>query len=167
MNNERKVKYETLSAKKTTEQKFWHVNSIRALGMFDDVVTLLSNLGWMEYVEMNCVYYDYLIIEVLGSLNVNWVGSYRGQVVLISFRTFNMDHRMSLREFKGVLQLSVYPDSFRDVPSRWRSDLVWLSITCSKRKSYTGRFGHMFMALGKPRPRIFAMSISVITTFNG
>jgi len=39
--------------------------------MLDDVVTLLSNLGWMEYVQMSCVSYDWLILEFLSSLNVN------------------------------------------------------------------------------------------------
>jgi len=43
------------SPRKTTYQKFWHVDSLRQLGMLDAVVALLSNLGWMEYVEMNYV----------------------------------------------------------------------------------------------------------------
>ena len=46
--------------------------------MLDDVLALLSNLGWMEYEEMSCVSYDQLIIESLSFLHVDWVGSYRG-----------------------------------------------------------------------------------------
>ena len=39
--------------------------------MLDDVVTLLSYFSWMEYLEMNCVSYDWLIIEFWSSLNVD------------------------------------------------------------------------------------------------
>jgi len=53
--------------------------------MLDDVVAVLSNLGWMENVEMNCVSYDRLILEFLCSLNVDRVGSYKVQEVLIHF----------------------------------------------------------------------------------
>ena len=71
VNEEQKLKYETLGARKTSEQKFWHVESLRTLEMLDDVVTLLSNLGWMEYMEMNCVLYARLIIEFLNTLHVD------------------------------------------------------------------------------------------------
>jgi len=86
--------------------------------MLDNVVALLSNLGWMEYVERNCVSYDRLIIAFLSSLNVDWFGSYRVQEVLISFRMCNTNHMMSLREFNGLIYLPVYLESFRDVTSR-------------------------------------------------
>ena len=65
------MKYESLSARKTSEQKFWHVESFRTLRMLDDVVTLLSNLWQMEYVEMKSMSYDRLIIELLSSLHVD------------------------------------------------------------------------------------------------
>jgi len=52
LNDEQKLKYETLSNRKTSEQKFWHIDSLRALGKLDDVVALLGSLGWMEDVEM-------------------------------------------------------------------------------------------------------------------
>ena len=45
--------------------------------MLDDVVTLLSNLVWMKYVEINCVPYNQLIIKFLSSLNIDW-GVYVG-----------------------------------------------------------------------------------------
>ena len=56
--------------------------------MLDDVVTLLTNLGWLEYVEMKCVSYDWLIIEFFSSLNVDWASSHRVQEVLITFYVF-------------------------------------------------------------------------------
>jgi len=39
--------------------------------MIDDVLTLLSNLRWIEYVKMNWVSYNRLILEFLSSLNVD------------------------------------------------------------------------------------------------
>jgi len=39
------------------------VESLWTFGMLDDVVALLRNLEWMEYVVMNCVSYDQLVIE--------------------------------------------------------------------------------------------------------
>jgi len=146
MNDDQRIKYETLSTRKTNEQKFWHVDSLRQLSMLDDIVILMSNLDWMEYVEMKCMSYDKLIITFLNSLNVDWASSHGGHKVLISFRMFNSDHRLSLREFNRLLHLPVYSDSFRDVPSMWHPNLVWLTITCSKRKSYTYSFG---------RPRVY------------
>ena len=46
VNDEQRSKYEILSARKTSEQRFWHVESLRQLEMLDDVVSLLRNLGW-------------------------------------------------------------------------------------------------------------------------
>jgi len=40
----------------------------------------------------------------------------------------------------------VHSNSFRDVPNRWHPDPAWLSITCSKQKSYIDRF---------ERPRVY------------
>ena len=78
MNDEQRTKYEILSTRQTSEQKFWHMESLRQLGMLDDVVTLLTNLGWLEYVEMKCMAYDWLIFEFLSLLNVDWASLYRG-----------------------------------------------------------------------------------------
>jgi len=58
MNEEQQLKYETLSVRKTSEQKFWHAESLRTLRMLNDVVTLLGNLGWIENVEMHYVSYN-------------------------------------------------------------------------------------------------------------
>jgi len=54
---------------------------------------------------------------------------------------FNTNHRMSLRSFNDLLHFLVCENSFCYVPTTWRPDPVWLSITCSKRKTYTTRFG--------------------------
>ena len=51
-NEEHKLKYKTLSLRRTSDQKFRRVDSLTILGMLDDVVALLRNLGWMEYIEM-------------------------------------------------------------------------------------------------------------------
>jgi len=90
---------------------------------------------------MKYVAYNWLVVEFLSLLNVDWVSLYRCQEVLITFRMFNADHKLSLREFNNLLHLPVHLDSFRDVPSQWRPDPFWLSITCSKWKSYINRFG--------------------------
>ena len=81
--------------------------------------------------------FDRLTLEFLSSLRVEWNGTYRGEIVDISFRMFNSDHRMSLKGFNNLLHLSHHPDSFCDVPQRWKPDAAWLSITCAKRKAYT------------------------------
>jgi len=58
VNDKQRIKYDTLSTRKKSEQKFWHLDSLRHLRMLDDVVALLTNLGRMEYVEMKCMPYD-------------------------------------------------------------------------------------------------------------
>jgi len=71
---------------------------------------------------------------------------YTGEIMDISFRMFNTDHRMSLKGFNNLLHFPNHPDSFCDVPQRWKLDSVWLSITCAKRKTYSDRFR---------RPRVY------------
>lgn len=43
--------------------------------------------------------------------------------------------------FNDLLRLPVLDGAYRDVPSLWRPDPVWLSITSSKRKEYYDRWG--------------------------
>ena len=87
--------------------------------------------------------YDRLMVEFLSALSIDWDGHYNGQEVAISFRMFNVDHRMSLRMFNDLLRLPVADGAYRDVPSLWHPDPVWLSITCSKRKDYHDRWGRL------------------------
>ena len=54
---------------------------------------------------------------------------------------FNIDHLMSLRMFNELWRFPMVDGAHRDVPSLWRPDPIWLSITCSKRKEYTDRWG--------------------------
>ena len=44
--------YAHLTTRKTSEQKFFHVDSLRTLGLLDDMLSLMNNLGWMEYIQM-------------------------------------------------------------------------------------------------------------------
>jgi len=112
VNDAQKLKCETLSARKTNEQKFWHADSLRTLGLLGDVVALLRNLRWMHYVEQKCVLYHRLILEYFSSLVVDWVGLYQGQEGLISFRMFNIDHGMSLRGLNELFHFPTYDYSF-------------------------------------------------------
>ena len=47
---------------------------------------------------------------------------------------------MNLRGFNELRHFSVYEDSFRDVTNTWRPDPIWLTITCSKQKTYSDQF---------------------------
>jgi len=114
--------------------------------MLDDMLALIGKLGWIEYIGMQCTSYDRLMIEFLSSSNVNWNGAFRGPEVEISFCMFNVDHRMNLRMFNEFLKFSVVDGAYRDVPSLWRPDPIWNSVTWSKRKAYVDQFG---------RPRVF------------
>lgn len=104
VSEEQKTQYETLATRNTSEQKYFRVNSLRILGMLDDMLTLIGKLEWIEYIGMQCTSYDRLMIDFLNSLNVNWDENLRCQKVEITFRMFNVDHRMSLRLFNELLQ---------------------------------------------------------------
>ena len=104
--------------------------------MLDDMLALIGKLGWMEYIGMQCTSYECLMIEFLSSHNVNWGGNFRGQEVEITFCMFNVDHRMSLRMFNELLKFLMADRAYRGVPPLWRPELIWISITCSKRKEY-------------------------------
>ena len=81
------------------------MDSLRVMGMLDDVGTLLGNLGFIYYVKMKCVSYDRLVLEHLSSAHVDGVGCYTGNEVLITFHMFYTDHVMSLR---GLMSFSSY-----------------------------------------------------------
>jgi len=146
VSDEQKSQYEVLATTNTSEQKYFHANLLRSLGVLDDMLTLIGRLRWIDYINLQCTSYDCLMIEFLSSLHVDWNGSYGGHEVAIYFRMFNIDHRMNLRMFKKLWGFPMVDRAFRDVPSLWSLDPVWLSITCSKRKEYTNQRG---------RPRIF------------
>jgi len=52
VNDEQKSCYELLATRNTSEQKYFHANSLQSLGMLDDMLTLLGRLGWTEYINM-------------------------------------------------------------------------------------------------------------------
>ena len=134
-----KSRYELLVTRYASEQKFFHADSLRTLGLLDDMLVLFGRLGWSDYINMQYASYDRLMVEFLSALSIDWDGRYNGQEVAISFRMFNVDHRMSLRMFNDILRLPVADGAYRDVSSLWRPNPVWLSITCSKRKDYHDR----------------------------
>jgi len=85
VNNEQKSRYEVLVTRNTSEQKYFHADSLRSLGLLDDLLTLLGRLGWTDYINMQYTSYDRLMVELLSSLAVDWDGRYNGQEVAIYF----------------------------------------------------------------------------------
>ena len=93
------------------------MDSLQSLGLLDDMINLIRNLGWVEYVKMQCTSYNYLMLEFLSSLNVDWDDKYRGDEVEVTFHMFNIDHRMSLRMSNALLKLPVVEGAYQDVPT--------------------------------------------------
>ena len=88
VSDEQKSWYATLATRNTSEQKFFHADSLRSLGLLDDMLVLIGRLGWTEYITMQCTSYDRLMIEFLSSLHVDWDGTFDGHEVAIYFRMF-------------------------------------------------------------------------------
>ena len=63
-----------------------HVESLQTLGLYENMQTLLGNLGLLHFVERKYATFDRLTLEFLSSLKVEWNGTYRGEIVEISFR---------------------------------------------------------------------------------
>ena len=116
VSDDQKSRYELLATRHASEQKFFHADSLRTLRMLDDMLTLFGRLGWTDYINMQYTSYDRLMIEFLSSLTIDWDGHYNGQEVVIYFRMFNIDHRMSLRMFNDLLRLPVVDGAYSDVP---------------------------------------------------
>ena len=112
VNNDQKSRYELLVTRNTSEQNFFHADSLRSLGLLDDLLTLVGRLGWTEYITMQYTSYDRLMVEFLSSLAVDWDGTFNGLDVAIFFRLFNIDHRMSLRMFNDLLRLPVVDGAY-------------------------------------------------------
>jgi len=58
VSDEQMSRYAILATRNTSEQKFFHADSLHSLGMLDDMLTLISRLGWAEYITMQCTSYD-------------------------------------------------------------------------------------------------------------
>jgi len=56
VNDEQKSRYELLATRNTSEQKYFHADSLRSLGMLDDMLTLIGRLGWAEYITMQSTF---------------------------------------------------------------------------------------------------------------
>jgi len=117
VSDEQKSRYEILVTRNTSEQKYFHVDSLRTLGMLDDMLTLIGRLGETEYISMQCTSYDHLMIEFLSSVHVDWDGTFRGHEIVISFRMFNMNHQMNLRMFNELFNFPMVDGPYRDVSS--------------------------------------------------
>jgi len=52
VNDEQKSQYKLLVTRNTSEQKYFHADSLRSLGLLDDLLTLPGRLGWTEYINM-------------------------------------------------------------------------------------------------------------------
>ena len=55
----------------TSEQEFLHMESLQNLGLYEDMQTLLGNLGLLHFVERKCATFDRLTLEFLSSLRVD------------------------------------------------------------------------------------------------
>ena len=71
-NDAHKVKYESLCSRLTSEQKFLPDESLRTLGLFEDMQLLLGNVGLLHFATCHCVTFDWLTLEFLSSLRVEW-----------------------------------------------------------------------------------------------
>jgi len=58
-----KTKYESLCGRLTSEQKLLHADSLRTLGLYDDMRMLLGNLGLLHFAERHCVTFDRITLE--------------------------------------------------------------------------------------------------------
>jgi len=70
VNDAYKTKYESLCGRLTSEQRLLHADSLRTLGLYDDMQLLLGNLGLSHFAEQHCVTFGRLTLEFLSSLRV-------------------------------------------------------------------------------------------------
>jgi len=163
VNEEQKLNYETLSVRKTNEQKFWHVDCLRALGMLDDVVALLSNwAGWSIWKWVVCHltkwYLNFLALCILiglGHIGVNR-SSFHFKCLTLTIKwvwASSMGYFVFIRIHLGKFQVGGDPTL-----------LNWASHAPNANCIPTGLGNLESTTLGKPRPLTNVMLIP--TTYN-
>ena len=114
---------------------------MRIVGMLDDVALLFRHLGSLNCVNLKCETYNGLVLEFLSSLSIYEAGSYKRKEALTKCQTFNNEIKLTLRDFSRLLYLLIHGRAYKDVPGTWKAVLIWLSMTCAKRKVYYDRWG--------------------------
>jgi len=57
------------------------------------------------------------MLEFLSLLHVDWADAFKGKLVLITFKMFNNDRKLSLIDFNELPPILIRDKVYRDVPS--------------------------------------------------
>ena len=129
MDDLQREKYDALATRKISAPKYIDVESLQALGMCDDVNSLLGHLGWSDYVHLQFPVYEKLVWEFFSSITIDTTGEYHNECCYIHFWLGDLTHEMNLAQFSELLQLpSGGTDDF--IHMDYSRSEFWVKITC-------------------------------------
>ena len=96
-------RYDTIVSRKICAPSYLDVDMLRTLHLYDDLVILLGNLGWTDFVPLQEPVYERLIWEFMSSLVVDFTRKFDEVRGYICFRLFNHTHEMHLIGFNELL----------------------------------------------------------------
>lgn len=126
--NHKKV-YDMLKHRKINPTKFYHGPTLEALGIRQDVLACLTDLGWNRFSSMHALTYERVTLEFLASLERTLNGE---EEFDISFQLFNTKFRMTLAELNGVFgwpsEARIYHPHLQNFPN-YNQEAFWRLIS--------------------------------------
>ena len=136
--------------RKISTPKYIDVELLQALGMWDDMNTLLGHLGWHDNVQLQFPVYEKSVWELFSSFTINTIGDYHNGHCYIHFRLGDLTHEMNLARFSKLLQLP--PSGTADFIHRdYGQSKFWGKITCHGQPYVSRSSKHIYM---QPHPSV-------------
>ena len=99
-------RYDTIVSRKICAPSYLDVDMLRTLHLYDDLVILLGNLGWTDFVRLQELVYERLIWEFMSSLVVDFTRKFDEVRGYICFRLLTILMKCTLL---GLTRCCVYP----------------------------------------------------------
>ena len=96
-------RYDAIVSQKIGAPHYLDVETLTTLHLYDDLVILLRNLGWGNFVTLQEFVYEQLVCEFISSLVVDFTRKFDEVRGYIRFRLFSHTHEMHLVRFNELL----------------------------------------------------------------
>ena len=97
--------YKTLIDRPIRSTRFFCGNTLRKLGIMDEVVRLAQNFGWGEFIDLHAHTYERVTLEFLASLRKEVIeedDEGNESQIILHFRMFNENHSLSESELNEI-----------------------------------------------------------------
>lgn len=130
-NPEHERRYTSHVKRKITPIRYLCSDTLFQLGLSEELDRMFHVLGMLEFVHYKAPTYERITLEFLSTiefkLKKGWTGTtmyFRGTM---SFRLYNVDHKLTVEQLGEILRLPLYGPGA--VPDSFDAKTFWLAIT--------------------------------------